>query len=88
LNIIADTEAEAVQALQRAQQLFPTLTPNPVTEKRFEQVNLDIQVPTQSTTAPICGNHHISMKLIHGKIGDFYSCHEKMDDGSWCDYRP
>lgn len=53
-----------------------------------EQVNLDIQAPTQPTTAPICGVHHTPMNLMHGKRGPFYSCHERMPDGSWCNYRP
>jgi hypothetical protein len=53
-----------------------------------EQTNLDIEPPAQPITAPICANHHIPMKLMHGKRGPFYSCHEKMPDGSWCKFRP
>ena len=37
---------------------------------------------------PICGVHHNPTKLMHGKRGAFYSCHERMPDGSWCNYRP
>jgi hypothetical protein len=37
---------------------------------------------------PICGVHQLPMKLMQGKRGAFYSCHEKMPDGSWCNYRP
>jgi hypothetical protein len=53
-----------------------------------EPVSLDIQSPTQPTTAPLCGIHHLPMKLMQGKRGAFYSCHEKMLDGSWCNYKP
>ena len=68
----------------------PVYTAAPVTQLPtvVEQVGLDIQPPTQPTTAPMCGVHHTSMKLMHGKRGPFYSCHEKMLDGSWCSYRP
>jgi hypothetical protein len=37
---------------------------------------------------PICGVHQVPMKLMHGKRGAFYSCHERMPDGSWCNFRP
>jgi len=36
---------------------------------------------------PQCGVHHISMVLVHGRKGPFWSCHEKQFDGSWCNYR-
>ena len=42
----------------------------------------------ESPEAPICGTHHVPMTLMHGKRGEFYSCHERMPDGSWCTYRP
>ena len=38
--------------------------------------------------APICAIHHKPMVGVNGKRGFFYSCHERMDDGSWCRYRP
>ena len=53
-----------------------------------EQANLDITPPTQPSTAPRCGVHQSPMKLMQGKRGPFYSCHERMPDGSWCNYRP
>ncbi len=36
----------------------------------------------------ICGHHRVSMHLMNGKRGQFWSCHEKNEDGSWCTYRP
>jgi hypothetical protein len=38
--------------------------------------------------APICAIHQKPMTLMTGKRGQFYSCHEKMQDGSWCRYKP
>jgi hypothetical protein len=38
---------------------------------------------------PVCAIHEIPMVLVHGRKGDFWSCHEKMEDGkTWCSYRP
>jgi hypothetical protein len=37
---------------------------------------------------PICAVHQLPMKLVHGKRGPFWSCHEKNSDGSWCRYKP
>lgn len=41
-----------------------------------------------SSGIPICPIHHNPMKLRTGKFGDFWSCGMKMDDGSWCKYKP
>lgn len=37
---------------------------------------------------PMCGVHEMPMVLMHGRRGDFWSCHEKNPDGSWCSYKP
>jgi hypothetical protein len=37
---------------------------------------------------PICGVHQLPMVRVQGRKGPFWSCHEKMADGSWCSYRP
>jgi hypothetical protein len=38
--------------------------------------------------APICAIHHQPMVRVSGRRGEFWSCHEKLDDGSYCPYRP
>ncbi len=38
--------------------------------------------------APQCAIHHIPMAQVQGRLGQFWSCHEKNLDGSWCSYRP
>ena len=38
--------------------------------------------------SPICQNHQIPMVWQKGRKGYFWSCHERMLDGSWCTYRP
>lgn len=38
--------------------------------------------------APVCPFHDRPMVLMHGRRGPFWSCHQKNDDGTWCDYKP
>ena len=35
-----------------------------------------------------CAIHKVSMVRMNGKRGAFWSCHEKLEDGSWCPYKP
>ena len=37
---------------------------------------------------PMCAVHEVPMVLMQGKRGPFWSCHERMADGSFCSYRP
>ena len=37
---------------------------------------------------PICEVHQTPMVRVKGQHGPFWSCHQKDDDGNWCDYRP
>jgi hypothetical protein len=43
---------------------------------------------TTDQEPPLCGVHNIPMVWQKGKRGDFWSCHEKDPDGSYCSYRP
>jgi hypothetical protein len=38
--------------------------------------------------APVCAIHKTPMQKVQGKKGSFWSCHTKLDDGSWCPYKP
>lgn len=38
--------------------------------------------------APICAIHHKAMIKVQGKKGAFWSCHEKLEDGSYCPFKP
>lgn len=37
---------------------------------------------------PICGVHNVPMVKVSGKKGEFWSCHQRNPDGSFCKYRP
>jgi hypothetical protein len=46
------------------------------------------QAPTaEPTAAPLCAVHQVTMVLVEGKHGRFWSCHKKILDGSWCSSR-
>jgi hypothetical protein len=38
--------------------------------------------------SPLCGVHRVPMVGMTGKNGFFWSCHQRMADGSWCGYKP
>lgn len=38
--------------------------------------------------APICAVHNLPMVSVKGKYGFFWSCHQRNQSGSFCDYRP
>lgn len=37
---------------------------------------------------PVCPTHGVAMVRQHGRRGEFWSCHRRNPDGSWCSYRP
>src|SRR2546430_10456454 len=37
---------------------------------------------------PTCEVHQLPMVKVQGRKGEFWSCHEKNDDGSWCSFKP
>jgi len=40
-------------------------------------------------TPPICAIHHTPMQKRQSKSGGyFWSCNQKLEDGSWCPYKP
>ena len=45
------------------------------------------QTYVQGST-PECLLHRQPMTKVQGKLGPFWSCHQKNNDGSWCNYRP
>ena len=44
--------------------------------------------PERAEEPPICAGHDLPMVRVQGRQGAFWSCHEKMPDGSWCSYKP
>ena len=55
----------------------------------LQQATAPLQAAEPNRAAvPICAIHHNPMKRMNGRRGEFWSCHEKMGDGSWCSYKP
>jgi hypothetical protein len=50
-----------------------------------ETVNHQVAAPEQP---PTCAIHNKTMVSVNGKKGQFWSCHEKLADQSWCPYKP
>jgi len=47
------------------------------------------QAPSEEPiVAPRCAVHQVPMVLVQGRKGPFWSCHEKMADGAWCQFKP
>lgn len=38
--------------------------------------------------APMCAIHNKPMSKVQGAKGSFWSCHEKLTDGTYCPYKP
>ncbi len=54
---------------------------------RSETVHHEVSAPAPEEP-PICAIHKLPMALMSGREGQFWSCHEKLQDGSWCPYKP
>src|SRR3954471_21260160 len=37
---------------------------------------------------PVCPTHEQPLHWQKGRKGYFWSCHNRNEDGSWCDFRP
>ncbi len=46
------------------------------------------QITTPEQQPPTCAIHDRPMVSVSGKKGLFWSCHQKLSDGTWCPYKP
>jgi hypothetical protein len=54
---------------------------------RSETVHHEITAPAPEDS-PTCAIHNLPMVRVNGRKGQFWSCHEKLADQSWCPYKP
>jgi hypothetical protein len=73
VRVSAKSVAEAAEVLPEAQRLLAQLRARPAASPRANQGE-----------APVCPVHQTPMVLRHGRNGDFWSCNQKLADGSWC----
>ncbi len=43
---------------------------------------------TNRTDVPRCPVHNQLLKKRNGQFGSFWSCGTRLDDGTWCSYKP
>jgi hypothetical protein len=82
VTVVIDDPSGTAAALAWANATYTKLLEMAVTADANNQ-SLDYQ-----DGAPQCGVHHQSMVLVDGRLGNFWSCHHRNPDGSWCKYRP
>src|SRR6266496_973779 len=81
-------------ALQEALPLAKQLQAGLSKVDRSVSPPLPISQPTapepdlQQMQVPLCGIHAVPMTQVQGKHGQFWSCHQRDLDGSWCRYKP
>src|SRR5947209_5447482 len=59
----------------------------PAAPPQQQPTALRLTVPAQPSGAPVCQIHQKAMSWVN-KNGGFWSCHNRMQDGSWCKYKP
>ncbi len=85
VSVSSDDQAAVKEALTWVRGVYMTLEGRARKEReeaKSEANNLADEEP------PICEVHGIPMARVQGRKGEFFSCHEKMPDGSWCSYKP
>src|SRR3954466_9048642 len=87
VNIEADDPIITSRALEWLSQTY-RVSPTTKRAGEPEAPRLPLEAkPPEEAQAPLCGIHHRPMKLMSGRRGQFWSCHERMPNGDWCDYR-
>ncbi len=91
MNIQSDDPAALTEALVWAKKTYEQLRRLPV--KSFPASGAASPQDTQQQAQPpehppVCEVHQVPMVWVRGKKGSFWSCHERMPDGSWCSYKP
>ena len=87
VTVTTDNAATTKAALTCGRALYEALV------KRYGVPASSPAVPTDAADgeradALLCAVHAVPMVRMAGKRGPFWSCHQRLDDGSFCAYRP
>ena len=92
VSVTGDDQEAVKQGLAWARGIYLKLQEGPkqsmaaaslqAAETSSHQITLPEQQP------PTCAIHNRPMVSVNGRKGQFWSCHERLDDGSWCPYKP
>src|SRR4051812_19953606 len=89
VSVQSDDPAAVTEALVWAKKTYGQLGRLPQAALPGELLSDDLATAIRdSDEPPVCAVHALPMVRVSGKRDDFWSCHEKNDDGSWCSYRP
>ncbi len=81
--ISGDDPQEVTDALAWARETYGDLT-GPL----GPESGPDLSADDLGDTPPTCAVHAVPMVKQRGRLGYFWSCHQKNGDGNWCSYKP
>ena len=93
VSIESDDPAAVTEGLVWARKTWGQLVRLPgkgvqaLSEERLQQSDQAAASASDDEEHPICTIHNMSMVRVNGRKGPFWSCHEKLADGSWCSYK-
>ena len=85
VSVTSDDPDAAREAIPWVAQTYATLLkdaraiPRPATTVVAQQA---------AEEPPTCAVHQLPMLRMSGRKGPFWSCHERLPDGTWCAYKP
>lgn len=94
VSVQSDDPAAVTEALLWAKKTYHQLAVLPakpfqsLSKEGWEQINQAVRSVAEDAEPPTCAVHDLPMVNVQGKKGAFWSCHQKMADGSWCNFRP
>jgi hypothetical protein len=86
VSVASDDPNEMNEALAWARGIYLKLQAHAT--KRTDKDHAQDQAEHDTDEPPICAVHDVPMVRVQGKLGEFWSCHQKNEDGSWCSYKP
>jgi hypothetical protein len=82
VSVTADDPQAARDAIPWLAQTYVTLLKD---SKAVPKVGTTLAGPGAGTEAPpTCAVHAVAMVRVQGRKGPFWSCHQRLPDGSWC----
>lgn len=80
------------KTLEEFDKVFTARAANINKLQSIRPVKQELTAPTNGNggdeSVPTCAIHKTPMAKRQGKNGTFWSCPHKLDDGSWCPYKP
>lgn len=90
LTLTATSGLQAIDAGRTAVKRLKDLgmKPKASPEVKMSSMWKTAQGDQPEADAPICAIHNKPMTMVKGRKGFFWSCHERLPDGTFCPYKP